>query len=170
MTRTAKLSILGAMAVVCAVAALVATLALQSRAEDAAGVGSIKDSYAFDVTDKRQLMDYAEAAFIGEVIGKEGTDEAYSTTVWRVSVKNAIKGQPQGEVLVRQLGYVDSDGRAHVTEKQPMLVDGRKYLLVTTVDETGQHTLVAGPAASVPAETAAEEASVVDVYQAASRR
>jgi hypothetical protein len=146
------------------------TYGTQMRAEDTAAIGHIKDSYAWDVKDKRQLMSHGTHAFIAEVIGAERTEHAASTTVWRVRVVRSVKGSASGEVLVRQLGYVDKDGRAHVTEEQPLLLAGGKRLLVTTQDPgSSEHQLIAGPAASVNAPTADHELQLVRDYTAALR-
>lgn len=159
---------LGILVVAFVLGAVAVSAILQSRAEDRTSVGAIKDSYAFDVKNKAKLMGFADAAFVGTVVDKEATIDSAATTVWRVSVSRAVKGSPTGEVFVRQLGYVDGDGQAHVTEEQPMLEAGRRYLLVTTVDaQTGQHTLIAGPAASVPVGSAARESQLVVEYQRA---
>lgn len=159
-----------AVVVVAAVAAAIAAFAVigSSQSEDAASVGSIKDSYAFDVNDKKQLMGYGNEVFVGETLEAVRTDEARSSTLWRVRVIQSVKGDRRGEVLVWQLGYVDSDGRAHVTEGQPLLQPGGRVLLVTT--RAGEeNTLVAGPAARVPVDSRADEERVVAEYRAAQR-
>lgn len=143
---------------------------LQMRAEDAAGIGTIKTSYAFDVTNTGELLEYADDAFIGEVLGVEATEESRSTTVWRVRVTERVKGNLSGTVLVRQLGYVDKDSRTHVAENQPLLVPGSRQLLVTTHgDAEGVLTLVAGPRSSVAVKTSSDQARVLAEYRAAAR-
>jgi hypothetical protein len=156
--------------VVAAVAAGIAAFAVisASQSEDAASVGSIKDSYAFDVKDKKQLMAYGEEVFVGEVLEAVRTDEAKSSTLWRVRVIRSVKGDRRGDALVWQLGYVDGDGRAHVAEEQPLLQPGHRVLLVTT-REGEENTLVAGPAARVPVDSRADEERVVGEYRAAQR-
>lgn len=154
--------------VVAALAAGAAAFALvsASRTDDGAGIGSIEDSYAFDVKDKTQLMSYGDEVIVGEVLEPMRTDEERSSTLWRVRIIRSIKGDRSGEAQVWQLGYVDSDGRAHVADEQPLLEPGRRYLLVTT-REGDENTLVAGPAASVRVESIAQENRVVDEYRAA---
>lgn len=151
-----------------ALAAAIVAFAIisSSQNEDAAGVGSIKDSYAFDVHDKKQLMSYGDEVFVGEVLEAVRTDEERSSTLWRVRVIRSIKGAPQGEALVWQLGYVDADGRAHVTEEQPLLQRGARVLLVTTRDGD-ENTLVAGPAARVSIGSNVDEERLVREYRAA---
>ena len=146
--------------------AIVAVAAWRSSsADDRAALGPIKDSYAFDVTDKRQLMSHADDVFVGEVVGVHRTEAEASSTVWRVAVVANVKGQATGEVLVRQLGYVDEEGNAHPTEEQPLLEPGRRYLLVTTRDREA-NVLMAGPAASVRTAGPASEARLVAEYRA----
>ncbi|MFB6722530.1 hypothetical protein ACFCV3_20300 [Kribbella sp. NPDC056345] len=158
------------------VAAATAVLALgtgftpgkQMQAEDAAGIGSIKTSYAFDVKDKRTLLNHASAVFVAEIIGAERTDESAASTVWRVRVVQSLKGTRTGEILVRQLGYVDSARRVHAAEEQPMLVPGGRRLLVTTGGaDGGPATLLAGPAASVDVGDSVRQAQVTKEYQSA---
>lgn len=145
-------------------------LVLQMRAQDTAGIGTIKTSYSFDVTDTAKVMDYADQAFVGEVVGIARTEEARSATVWKVRVVDAVKGTPGEVVLVRQLGYVDKNSRAHVAEDQPLLRIGSRHLLVTTrTPVAGELTLIGGPRASVPIRTSTDERRVVDEYAAAAR-
>ncbi len=139
-----------------------------SSSDDRAAFGPIRDSYAFDVTDKRQLMRHADDVFVGDVVGVHRTDVEASSTVWRVAVVANVKGEAAGEVLVQQLGYVDEDGNAHATEEQPLLEPGRRYLLVTTRGDEA-NVLIAGPAASVRTAGPASEASLVAEYRAAMR-
>jgi len=139
---------------------------MQLRAEDQASMGSIKDSYAFDVKDKRQLMRHGTEVFVGEVLGPAETDYRFGSTLWRVRVVRSIKGSPSGEVLVRQLGYVDKDGRTHATEEQPLLLAGTRHLLVTTrVGGASENTLIAGPAASVPVKSSVHEQRLIQQYR-----
>lgn len=143
----------------------------QSRSMDEAAKGTtIKDSYAYDVTDKAVLMDHADTAFVGTVVAKVETIEDEATTVWRVSVQDVVKASASGEVLVRQLGYVDSEGHNYATEAQPLLTVGKSYLLVTTVDKKNQHTLIAGPTASVAVKSATHLKELVAQYKQAGAR
>lgn len=157
------------------VAALLATgfvvgLVLQMRAQDAAEIGTIKTSYSFDVTDTAKVMDYADQAFVGEVVGVARTEEARSATVWKVRVVDAVKGTPGNVVLVRQLGYVDKNDKAHVAEDQPLLRVGSRQLLVTTRTPVGgELTLIGGPRASVPIKSSTDQRRVIDEYTAAAR-
>lgn len=146
------------------------TIARQIAAEDAAAIGGIKDSYSFDVTDRSQLMDYGDEVFVGRVVDREVNDPDAGVTIWRVQVVASVKGSAAGEVLVRQLGYVDEDGRVHESEEQPLLPLGGTRLLVTTGSPSGPAlTLVAGPAASVKAETAQRQRELVGRYAAAAQ-
>lgn len=162
------IAIAAGVALAIASAIVVVSLVNASRAEDTASLGRINGSYAFDVKDKRQLVSYADDVFIGEIVGVERTEPDASSTIWRVAVVTGVKGEASGEVLVRQLGYVDDEGRAHPTEEQPLLEPGRRYLLATTRNGD-EHVLVAGPAASVRARDRAMEASLIAEYRAAMR-
>lgn len=151
-------------------ACFTAGLGLQMKAEDAAGIGTIKTSYSFDVTDTVRVMDYADDAFVGEVLGVAETEEDRSTTVWKVRVIESVKGTSGTLVLVRQLGYVDKSSKAHVAEDQPLLTIGSRQLLATTrTSVAGEFTLIGGPRSSVPIKTAADQRRVVDEYSAAAR-
>jgi hypothetical protein len=167
-TSSRNLRVVLVLAAACAVLSAAATFAWEKKSQDADGIGTIQTSYSFDVTNKQKLMTFGEAAFTGTVLGVARTDEANSTTVWRVSVKNSFKGAAAPTILVRQLGYVDGGGRSHVAEDQPLLVAGAEYLMVTTRDATsGEYTLVSGPAASVRADSAAQQKVLVQAYSAA---
>lgn len=135
-----------------------------------AGIGTIKTSYSFDVTNTSKLLNYADDAFVGEVVGVAQTEEDRSTTVWKVRAVDTVKGTPGDVVLVRQLGYVDREGRAHVAEDQPLLKIGSRQLLVTTrTSVAGEMTLIGGPRSSVPIKTAAQERQLVNEYRTAAR-
>jgi hypothetical protein len=165
MTRTKVAPSVGTALLLLALGAALVTL-MQMRAEDQASMGSIKDSYAFDVKDRRQLMRYGTEVFIGEIIAPVETDYKFGSTLWRVRVVRPIKGSPRGEVLVRQLGYVDRAGHAHATPEQPLLVPGTRQLLVTTrVGGASENTLIAGPAASVRIQSTAHEQQLVQQYR-----
>ena len=153
-----------------AVVAAVATFAVDraSRSEDAAGIGSIRDSYAFDVKDKTQLMAYADEVFVGDVREAVKVDEDRSSALWRVGIVRSVKGGRSGEALVWQLGYIDGEGRAHVPEEQALLAAGRRALLVTTRDGE-ENTLVAGPAAHVLVSSQSHQGRIVEQYRAARR-
>lgn len=154
------------LAVVTAAAIVAVAVWNASSADDKAALGPIRDSYAFDVTDKRQLMRHADDVFVGEVIGVDRTEAEASSTVWRVAVVANVKGQAAGEILVRQIGYVDEAGNTHATEEQPLLEPGRRYLLVTTRGDDA-NVLMAGPAASVRTAGPASEARLAAEYRAA---
>ena len=146
------------------------TIGMQQHAEDQAGVGSIKVSYAFDVNDKRKLMKYGNEVFVAEVLHVARTDAKASTTVWRVKVIKSIKGSRSGEVLVRQLGYVDANKKAHVVEDQDLLVPGTRRLLVTTrTADADVNTLVGGAASVADVASPARERLVVAEYAKALR-
>jgi hypothetical protein len=165
MTRTKVAAGAGAALLAVALAIGFATW-MQMRAEDQVSVGSIKDSYAFDVKDKHQLMRHGTEVFVGEVLGPAETDYNAGSTLWRVRVVRSIKGSPDREVLVRQLGSVDRDGRTRATEEQPLLLAGRRHLLVTTrVGGASENTLIAGPAASVPLSSSVHEQQLVQQYR-----
>lgn len=116
------------------------------------------------------MVAYADHAFVGEVLGVVATEEARSTTVWKVRVVDTVKGDPGDIVLVRQLGYVDRKSRAHVAEDQPLLKAGSRQLLVTTrTPVAGELTLIGGPRSSVPIKTATDQSRVVAEYRTAAR-
>lgn len=139
------------------------------RAEDSAGIGTIYTSYAFDPNDKAKLMDFGDDAFIGRVTGKAKTLDDQSSTLWTVNVVDTIKGDAVGKVQVQQLGYVDQDGRLHESEDQPVLQNGKEYLLVTTDAEDGTLTLLAGSSASVLAEDDAKKSKLKQDYKQAEK-
>jgi hypothetical protein len=143
---------------------------MDDRAEDAAGIGTIHTSYSFDVHDKSKVVKFSEEVFIGRVLRKTSVDEKESSTIWTVAVVDSVKGKAtSGEVQVRQLGYVDGDGRLHQTEDQPVLEPGQDYLLAVNSLPSGGYVLVAGPTASVKAETAAKKEKLKKEYAEAAK-
>jgi len=164
-----KLPILTAALTVVAGACLGYAVTADDRAEDAASQGTIDTSYSFDVTNMTALMNYADAAVFVTIHEPVKTVLQESATYWRATVRQAPVGSASGEVVVRQLGYVDKDGRKHQMHDQPILRSGQDYLLVVTRD--GDHmTLVAGPKSAVPVEPATDQAKLARSYQEAARR
>jgi hypothetical protein len=125
----------------------------------------IESSYAFDVSNKRYVAGYADAVVIGRVAGRASQSEPYTT--YDIDVIRALKGSPPPALTARQLGYVDDDGVAHETEDQPLLDDGRVYVLALTGD-AGGYTIVGGPAAAARAD-GGEGSPLVREYQQAVR-
>lgn len=143
---------------------------VDDRAEDRAAIGTIQDSYAFDVTNRTELMKRSGEVFVGRVTKRVKTLAEESSTVWDVQVLEAVKGpRSSGTVQVRQLGWVESNGRTHQTEDQPLLKPGAKYLMVTNRQGSG-NVLVGGPEAAKPADSTAEQRDLVRDYRAAAAK
>lgn len=116
--------------------------------DETSRTSEIETSFAFDVTNLRYLMGYADNVFVGEVQSVVGKQDAH--TQYEVQVQDSLKGQLEGDVVVSQLGTA-TDGETQVTEDQPLLRVGQTYLLVTSWDANNNwQTLIAGPKASVP--------------------
>lgn len=109
-------------------------------------------SYAFDVTDERQLVGDADNVFIGRVLEKVGEEGApvsgpggvvFPQTQFAVQVQENIKGDLAGVVTVTQAGGRAREGGDVVLfEGDPLLEHGQEVLLVTKYDQAnGWHTV-----------------------------
>lgn len=139
------------------------------RGQSAAGAEPIHMSYAFDPTDKAKMIDFAEEAFMGRVVGKVKTIEDDASTLWTVEVIDTVKGAKTGKVQVKQQAYVDSDGLLHESEDQPILQTGKEYLLLTTKLNDGNLLLLGGSTAAVSADTATKKNALKKEYQDAEK-
>ena len=131
---------------------------------------------AFDVSDDRLLVGFADDVFVGRVLGKVGEegrptsdpDHTIAQTQFAVEVIEGVKGNPAGTATVNQLGghqeyAADRDYPEFGVRKgdrvrelvlfdgDPLLEPGREYLLVTKRNpREGRHEIAAAGFGDVP--------------------
>ncbi|MDQ8739459.1 hypothetical protein [Paenibacillus sp. LHD-38] len=91
-----------------------------------------KISTAFDVSDTRRLVGWADNVFIGKVIGQDGTKsiDGFPETQFKVEVSDNIKGEFNGTVIVNQQGGYKGN-ELILIENDQLLQEGQSYLFVT---------------------------------------
>jgi hypothetical protein len=69
-------------------------------------IRTIALSYAFDVTDTRRLVGWADNVFIGKVIRQDGTKSRNDIpeTQFKVELSDNVKGKLNGTVILNQQG------------------------------------------------------------------
>lgn len=138
--------------------------------------GAISDP-AFDVTDERLLVGFAENVFLGRVaeeLGSEGRAEdapgPYDPlTQFSVEVVENVKGGLGGTVTVIQRGaYLPERGCVALVNSDPLLEPGREYVFLTSGDvRDGPHQVVAPVYGKVPVKDAANRGALVRRYERA---
>lgn len=96
--------------------------------------------HAFDVTDDRMLVGFADNVFVGRVaekVGAEGsTGPDMPYTLFFVEVLENVKGNLDGTVAVAQAGgYDPAAGCVMLMDGDPLLKPGQEVLLVTRYDQ-----------------------------------
>ncbi|MDQ3716732.1 MAG: hypothetical protein M3381_12075 [Actinomycetota bacterium] len=109
---------------------------------------TIQSGYAFDATNPYYIAGYADDVVIATVVDVVETQEGQSQTLYAVQVEQSLKGEARGQVVVGQSGYADGSDR-HILDDQPMLQEGHTYLLAITIENSQEHTVLAGPEAVV---------------------
>jgi hypothetical protein len=103
---------------------------------------------AVNLSNKNQLVGWADNVFIGKVVKKKGTKKIDINTLpetqFAVEVKKNIKGELSGSVTVNQQGgYDEEEKKLYLIEHDKLLEDGKKYLFVTKYNkEQNFHTLI----------------------------
>jgi len=114
--------------------------------KDSSQVVNTTASYAFDVSDPRKLVGWADNVFFGYVDSSAGTLNVGQPVPWslyKVTVQENIKGNLPETVTVGQEGGFSVDKNAMVLlNDDALLVPGKEYLFVTKADARGWHTLV----------------------------
>lgn len=100
--------------------------------------GAIVD-HAFDVTDDRMLVGFADNVFVGRVtknVGPEGSaDPGVPYTLFSVEVLENVEGNLDGEITVAQAGgYDPAAGCVMLMEGDEILKPGQEVLFVTRYD------------------------------------
>ncbi len=123
----------------------------------------IAPSYAFDVSDRRQVAGFADHVFLGTVTDKAGVDRANGPpkTIWAVEVAQVLKGTVAGSLRVRQTGTPRWVGDG-VT---PLSVGGT--FLVAVTDRDGRLISVGGPSAPERIESPADRSRLVAQWEKA---
>lgn len=172
--------------------------AVADRSQDAAGAQpssshhhaneapTIETLRAFDSSDERKLVGFADNVFVGRIEDKvgnepmkgvvredadspEGPPPSIPETQFSVEVLDNVKGSLQGRVTVSQSGGDVPSRDAPVTiEHDPILRPGQTVLFATRFDEDeGHHQVVAPVYGDVRIGGAEERARVVERFEAA---
>lgn len=107
-------------------------------------IRTIELSTAFDVSDTRRLVGWADNVFIGKVIGQDGTisRDGIPETQFKVEISDNIKGEFNGTVIVNQQGGYKGN-ELILIENDQLLQEGQSYLFVTRhLKEENWNTLV----------------------------
>ncbi|KXA91569.1 hypothetical protein AKJ63_00640 [candidate division MSBL1 archaeon SCGC-AAA259D18] len=116
--------------VVVAIAA-VSAVAYTSLTGDNLGPGEVQ--WAFDVSDDRKLVGWADSVFFGQVrekVGETNTGE-FTETQFKVKVLEALKGSVNGTVIVSKTQY---DGQTPMSFNDESLKPGKSYLFITNTN------------------------------------
>lgn len=138
--------------------------------------GAIEDP-AFDVTEERLLVGFADNVFVGRVaeeLGSEGLAEDAAgpydpLTRFSVEVVENVKGGLGGTVTVIQRGaYLPERGCVALVNSDPLLDPGREYMFLTSGDgRDGPHQIVAPVYGKVSVEDAPDREALVRRYERA---
>lgn len=95
--------------------------------------------HAFDVTDDRMLVGFADNVFVGRVAEKVGAEGSASSgipyTLFSVEVLENVKGNLDGAITVAQEGgYDPAAGCVMLMDGDPLLKPGQEVLFVTRYD------------------------------------
>lgn len=158
-----------------------ALLARETPETGATGNGEVVNvevNYAFEPTDKKQLVGFATHVFVGRVVEKVGAEgaplsgpgnEVMPRTQFSVAVLEGIKEDLGGEVTVSQTGGYDaSEDRVVRVEGDPLLQPGQQRLFVTSYDgQEDWYTMVAQPFGDVRIES--QRTDLVEKFERARR-
>ena len=107
-------------------------------------IKTIEYSNAFDISDTRKLVGWADNVFIGEVKIQSGTKslDGIPETQFKVEVTDNIKGEFDGTITVNQQGGY-KENELILIENDQLIQEGQSYLFVTKyLEEENWHTLV----------------------------
>jgi hypothetical protein len=150
MTRTRKFVLGSAFLAIWALGAVViAWIAAGVAPNNAPENITIEAGYALDATDIDVVTANTDQIFVGRVLSIVETNRERATTKYAVEVHKAIKGSPSAIEEVEQYGLLDEEVSIELAD-QPRLEVGKTYFLATTVDESGNNFVVAGPVAAQP--------------------
>lgn len=127
-----------------------------------AGTFPIAASYAFDVTDRRQVAGFADHVFVGtvtDIVGVDRSRKGPPATIWQVEVAEVLKGSVSGSVRVVQYGARIGRSTWVMDGVTPLAV-GQVFLLAVT-DSSGRLLSVGGPSAPERADSATDRARLI---------
>ncbi|MBT2681034.1 hypothetical protein J7E38_18750 [Bacillus sp. ISL-35] len=168
-SKTKKRIVLAAPAIAAVIALSVAGSALfLENTPKNPEVQNIPASYAFDVTDQKQLVGWADNVFIGKVEETKGTsnEDGILETQYEVEVAENIKGQLNGRIMVNQQGGFEGN-KLVLVENDQLLKEGESYLFVSRQNKQhGWHTIV--PAyGDIMIENETQKEELIAIYKAA---
>jgi hypothetical protein len=107
-------------------------------------IQTVQTSHAFDVSDPKRLVGWADNVFIGKVVGHSGTydEDGMLETQFQVQVSENIKGELYGGITVNQQGGYEGKTLILV-ENDQLLKEGESYLFISRKNaEKDWHTVV----------------------------
>ncbi|WNF21139.1 hypothetical protein [Mesobacillus jeotgali] len=107
-------------------------------------IQTVQTSHAFDVTDPKRLVGWADNVFIGKVEGQSGTydEDGMVETQFQVQVSENIKGELHGGITVNQQGGYEGKNLI-LMENDQLLKEGESYLFISRKnEEKNWHTVV----------------------------
>ena len=139
--------------------------------------GAIADP-AFDVSDERLLVGFADNVFVGRVVEEVGSEVRASgvnspfmpRTRFSVKVVENVKGNLGGTVTVVQDGaYLPERGCVVLVNYDPLLGPGRTYMFLTGGDggRDGSQQIVAPGYGDVPVDDRTDRRALVRLYEKA---
>lgn len=177
-SRTASSRLKGVATIVlaAAVAAVAAHLAVKTLSPEPPL--RMEASYAFDVSDPRELVGSADNVFVGRVVEEVGGEDIAGEgggdipqTQFAVDVVENLKGELRGQVVVNQDGgTLPGESRPILLTGSEPLEPGESYVLSTSRDvPSGWHSIVATGFGDVPVSTEPNPGEVLARYRQAVR-
>lgn len=107
-------------------------------------IKTVQTSHAFDVTDPKRLVGWADNVFVGRVVKLSGKSDERGMleTQFKVEVAENIKGELHGDITVNQQGGYEGETLILV-ENDQLLKEGESYLFISRQNEEKEwHTIV----------------------------
>ena len=127
--------------------------------------GTIAPSYAFDVSDPRQVAGFADHVFIGTVVDSRtaSTGQGPPTTRHRARVEHVLKGELGGTVDVYSHGG-KTLWSEWVVSGETALLEGQTFLMAVT-DNGARLLSVGGPSAPQRIDSVTRRAEVIAYWE-----
>jgi len=133
-----------------------------------AGTFPIAGSYAFDVTDRRQVAGFADHIFVAtvtDIVGVDRSGNGPPSTIWQIEVAEVLKGSVSGSVRVAQYGARIGRSTWVMDGVTPLALD-QTFLLAVT-DSSGRLLTVGGPSAPERVDSATNRARLIAQWEKA---
>ncbi|KAB2945918.1 MAG: hypothetical protein MPEBLZ_04013 [Candidatus Methanoperedens nitroreducens] len=158
-------------------------LFMQTNGYNSGEISYSSGDVAFNVTDDRELVSFADNVFIGKVIAQTGNKantpppEAGDTpgfspqTQFSIEVVENIKGNLSGMIIVSQYGgYKEKGGvnELHLIEGDKLLEPGNTHLFATRFNDIdGWHTIIVPNCGNLPVTNQTDHQNKVERFKKA---